>query len=170
MKRESVGEIMVAIDGSYYLQNNQDSDRNPSPELGKEEFIKILMTQLQNQDPLDPMDDKEFISQMATFSTLEQTMNIAGSIDELVQSQQISPVIKYSHMIGKEVIYPIFDEETGHEEGEGTSIVVAVSQEDGWAVLELENGEKIFADTIKHISEPLEGESDNDQNEENVDG
>lgn len=162
---------MEGIDGSYYLKNYTNQEREPSSELGKDEFIKILMTQLQNQDPLDPMDDKEFISQMATFSSLEQTMNMAQSIDELVQSQQISPVIKYSHTIGKEVTYPIYNEETGKEEDEDTSIVVAVSQEDGFAVLELENGEKIFADTIKQISEASGKENDNneDQNNDEVD-
>lgn len=156
---------MDAIDGSYFLKNYKDEERTPSSELGKDEFIKILMTQLQNQDPLDPMDDKEFISQMATFSSLEQTMNMAGSIDDLVQSQQISPVIKYSHTIGKEVTYPIYNEETEQEEGEGTSIVAAVSQEDGYAVLELENGKKIFADTIKQISESSGNNNDDDQND-----
>src|SRR5690625_6680294 len=78
---------MTKIDPSYYL-SNQSQSRAPSPDLGKDEFIKILMTQLQNQDPLEPMDDKEFISQMATFSSLEQTMNMARSIDEKVRSEE----------------------------------------------------------------------------------
>ena len=113
--------------------------------------MKILMTQLQNQDPLNPMDDREFISQMATFSTLEQTMNMANSIDKLVESQLMSPVIQYSHMVGKEVSYEAFDDETGEDLGTETSIVAAVSQKDGWAILELDNGEKIYADAILQV-------------------
>lgn len=142
---------MNKIDASLYL-SNQPKERAPNPNLGKDEFIKILMTQLQNQDPLNPMDDKEFIAQMATFSSLEQMMNMASSIDMLVQNQLISPVIKYSHMIGKEVSYQSEDEETGEKSIEAAN-VVAVSQQDGWAILELDNNRKIYADSVLKVTE-----------------
>lgn len=138
---------MTKIDPSLYLRN-QDTSRTPSPDLGKDEFLKILMTQLQNQDPLSPMDDREFISQMTTFSSLEQIMNMASSIDMLVQSQMISPVVQYSHMIGKTVSYETFDEETGQVLDIETSEVVSVTQKDGWALFKLANGEEIYADAI----------------------
>ncbi len=145
----------VNLDPSLYLKN-QSSARTPSTNLGKDEFLKILMAQLQNQDPSNPMDDKQFISQMAQFSSLEQTMNMANSINNLVESQMVSPVIKYSHMIGKEVTYRSIDEETG-ETGEVTSSqVVAVSQYEGWAVLELKNGDQIYADAAIQVSDPTE--------------
>lgn len=144
---------MAKIDPSLYL-HNQPKDRVPSNELGKDEFMKILMTQLQHQDPLSPMDDREFISQMATFSSLEQMMNMTNSIDMLVQSQLVSPVIQYSHMIGKEVSYQAYDQETGEKLAVEKSSVVAVSQQDGWAILELANGEKIYADSVIQISDP----------------
>src|SRR5690625_1489276 len=116
--------------------------------------MKILMTQLQYQDPLDPMDDREFIAQMASFSSLEQMMNMASSIDTLVQSQLISPVIQYSYMIGQEVSYQVFDKETGEKEDIAKSIVVGVSQKDGWAIFDLENGEKVYADAILKVTDP----------------
>lgn len=140
---------MNTIDSSLYLHNQPK--RTPSSELGKDEFMKILITQLQNQDPLNPMEDKDFIAQMANFSSLEQMMNISSSIDMLVQSQMVSPVIQYSHMIGKSVTYPVYDEETGKKLEEMTSKVVAVSQKDGWAILELENDEKIYADSVIQV-------------------
>jgi flagellar basal-body rod modification protein FlgD len=138
---------MTTIDPALYLKN-KSTTRIPGSNLRKDEFMKILMTQLQNQDPLNPMDDREFISQMATFSSLEQTMNMAKSIDKLVESQLISPIIQYSHMVGKEVSYQDSDDKTQ------TSNVIAVSQKEGWAILELENGEKIYADAISQISDP----------------
>ncbi|AIF43757.1 flagellar hook assembly protein FlgD [Virgibacillus sp. SK37] len=144
---------MTKIDPSLYLQNQQKT-RTPSPELGKNEFLKILMTQLSNQDPTNPMDDREFISQMAQFSSLEQTTNMANSIEKLVQSQLVSPVIEYSHMIGKEVSYQAFDKDTGEKLDVESSKVVAVSQKEGWAILELKNGEKIYADAVLQVSEP----------------
>ena len=139
------------IDPSFYLKN-QSTGRTPSPELGKEDFLKILMVQLQNQDPLNPMEDTEFISQMANFSSLEQMMNISKSIDTLVQSQLVSPVIQYSHMIGHTVSYQTFDEETGAELGVEKGEVTAVSQQDGWAILQLDNGEKVYADAVIRVS------------------
>lgn len=144
---------MTMIDPNLYL-SNQTQDRAPSNILGKDEFMKILMTQLQHQDPLSPMDDREFIAQMATFSSLEQMMNMSASIEMLVGNLMVSPVVQYSHMIGKEVTYQAFDEETGEKLDIVTSKVIAVSQQDGWAILELENGEKVYADAILQVGEP----------------
>lgn len=145
---------MTSIDPSYYLSNQ--SRGSTSSELGKEEFLKILMTQLQNQDPLNPMEDKEFISQMATFTSMEQMMNMNESISQLVQSQTVSPVIQYSHLIGKEVSFYDFDEETGEiiEPKEiQSSSVMSVSSKEGFAVLELENGRNIYTDEIIRIEQ-----------------
>lgn len=145
---------MSKIDPSYYL-SNQNFNRVPSPNLGKDEFMKLLVAQLQNQDPLNPMEDRDFIAQMTTFSSLEQLMNMSKSIDALLQSQLVSPVIQYSHMIGKEVTYQTEDKETG-EKNITNSKVVSVSQKDGWAILELENGDKIYADSILKVSDQTE--------------
>ena len=57
--------------------------RQPQQSLGKDDFLKILITQLQYQDPTAPMDDKQFIAQMAQFSTLEQMTSMAGDFSKL---------------------------------------------------------------------------------------
>jgi flagellar basal-body rod modification protein FlgD len=147
---------MNKIDPSLYLTNQQQT-REPSPVLDRDGFLKILMTQLQNQDPGETLETTEMINQMTNLSSLEQMMKMSESIDTLVQSQLISPVIEYSHMIGKQVSYDVLDEETGSKVGAETSEVIAVSQEDGWAVLELKNGEKVHADAVIQVSnDPVE--------------
>ncbi len=50
--------------------------RNIGSDLGKDEFMKILVAQLSNQDPLSPLEDKDFIAQMAQFSMLEELQNL----------------------------------------------------------------------------------------------
>lgn len=64
---------------SYSTQQNELS-RTVKKELGKNEFLNLLVTQLRNQNPLEPMGDKEFIAQMATFSSLEQLQNMNKSV------------------------------------------------------------------------------------------
>jgi flagellar basal-body rod modification protein FlgD len=56
------------------------TNKTGSQSLGKDEFLKLLVAQLQNQDPLSPMNDTEFIAQMAQFSSLEQSMNLARTM------------------------------------------------------------------------------------------
>lgn len=57
---------------------DEQPKREPVKQLGKDEFLKILITQLRNQDPLNPMEDRDFIAQMAQFSTLEQMQNMSA--------------------------------------------------------------------------------------------
>ena len=61
-------------------------------ELGKDAFLKLLIAELSNQDPLDPMTDREFIAQMAQFSTLEQMTNMTKALEGLSSMEPYSAV------------------------------------------------------------------------------
>ena len=72
-------------------------------ELGKEQFLQLLVTQLQNQDPLNPMEDQEFIAQMAQFSSLEQLMNLNTSMQGLTDATNNQQMFSATNYIGKYV-------------------------------------------------------------------
>lgn len=69
--------------------------------LDKDSFMLLLVTQFQYQDPLNPMEDQEFIAQMAQFSSLEQMMNLNTSMDSLVDATNNQQMINATSYIGK---------------------------------------------------------------------
>ena len=95
----SSGVSSMAVNG-HPLPSKDSGAKNS---LGKEAFLMLLVTQLQNQDPLKPMEDKEFTAQLAQFSTLEEMKNISQSVDGLVASQTSSSKTTAVGFIGKEV-------------------------------------------------------------------
>lgn len=74
--------------------------RAPQENLGKDDFLKILVTQLQHQDPTKPMEDREFIAQMAQFSSLEQMTNMSQQFTELAETLKGSQAM---NLVGKVV-------------------------------------------------------------------
>jgi flagellar basal-body rod modification protein FlgD len=96
--------LVGPIDNNTAAAANQTGQ---TPTLGKNEFLQLLITKLQNQDPLRPMDDEDFITQLAQFSTLEQMNNIAEGIAEAnqldyLQMQSINNAMA-SGLVGKDI-------------------------------------------------------------------
>ncbi|MGS2776853.1 flagellar hook assembly protein FlgD [Robertmurraya sp. GLU-23] len=145
------------INSSLLLSNYQTAQRQTgSSNLGKDEFLKILMTQLQNQDPLNPMQDKDFIAQMATFTSLEQMTNMNKSIETLVSAQEQNQLVSYSQFIGKEVSWhKLTESEDGStsEVEQGTGKIVSLKFTDGIAEFLLEDGTSLTSGNISQIND-----------------
>jgi len=88
------------------LELNQ-RNTTPNQSLGKEDFLKILLTQLAHQDPTAPMEDKEFIAQMAQFSSLEQMTNMAADFAKMARMLRVTEA---SSSLGKSVELSLEDE------------------------------------------------------------
>lgn len=86
--------------GGFYGSNPSST----KDALGKEAFLKLLVTQLQHQDPLNPLDDKQFIAQLAQFSSLEQMNNISAGIKDLNDTMVKQDALSAANYIGKTVV------------------------------------------------------------------
>jgi flagellar basal-body rod modification protein FlgD len=77
----------------------------PKKELGKDEFLKLLIVQLQNQDPLQPVDNQAFIAQLAQFSSVEQLQAVGSRLDTLLLAQASANQMSTASLVGKDLLY-----------------------------------------------------------------
>jgi flagellar basal-body rod modification protein FlgD len=88
----------IAASGVGSALTGDGSSRVPTQTLGQAEFLKLLVTQLTQQNPLQPIQDTEFIAQMAQFSALEQTKQMEQEVARLRASQD---VVQANSLIGR---------------------------------------------------------------------
>lgn len=106
---------------AYNAAQNKNSAKNST--LGKDAFLQLLVTQMRYQDPLDPQDNSEYLSQLAQFSALEQMTNVAEGLTKvstLVDNINTSVLVgQLSNMIGQPVQWQV--ESTTTDEDGNTS-------------------------------------------------
>jgi flagellar basal-body rod modification protein FlgD len=119
-----VSSLLASTSSSTASSTTTDSTTSA---LGMDAFLQLLVTQLQYQDPLDPMDDKEFVAELAQFSSLEQLTEINSGIESLTTLGQEQQLLGAVNFIGKTI------EATGTavslEEGEATSVTFALPED-----------------------------------------
>ena len=74
--------------------------------LGQDDFIKLMTTQMNHQDPMKPMENGDFLSDMAQFSTVSGLKEIKDSFNSLATSLQSSQALQASSMVGRKVLVP----------------------------------------------------------------
>ncbi|NOU68457.1 flagellar hook assembly protein FlgD [Paenibacillus sp. LMG 31461] len=129
--------------------NAKTKDKD-STTLGKDDFLKILITQLQNQDPTQPLQDKEFIAQMAQFTSVEQLTNMASEMKLMRQSLGF-----VSGLIGKSISWTGTDASGVTTELSG--VVDSITFKDGNQFATV-NGAEVSLDKLKKIENAGESE------------
>src|SRR5215470_15082723 len=106
-------------------QASTTTPQNPLGQLGKNDFLKLLVTQLKYQDPMNPTDDQQFVAQMAQFSMVEGITNLESTLGSL----------QGVNLIGKQITYTADDGSTKSGTASsiamsGTSYTVKVGDDD----------------------------------------
>ena len=81
------------------------SSSDPGGALGKDEFLNLLVTQMQSQDPLEPMDSTAMIAELAQFSSLEQMQNLNEQFDSFTGEYQKGQVLQLADILSGEEVY-----------------------------------------------------------------
>ena len=116
-----------------------------SKNLGVNDFLKLITVQLTSQDPLKPMEDTQFISQMASFTSLEQMQALSKNFSDFTSQQELSRAQDY---LGKTVTIATTN-------GNVSGPVNKVSFEDGLALLSVGGKEYSATDVISVSNTPL---------------
>lgn len=147
----------------YYSSYTPTTKETGNSALGKDAFLQLLITQLQNQDPTNPMDDRDFIAQMAQFSSLEQMQNMTKTMESLLVSQQQTQLMNYTTFVGKEVKWHELTEEKdeagNYITNEGTGVIESLKFVNGEAVFVLADGKEIYPGNISAILSGAESTS-----------
>src|SRR3954454_14334575 len=114
--------------------------------LGKDDFLKLLVAQLQHQDPMNPTDNNEFMNQMTPYSTLEQVTNLAKTNEAMAQTLTMGQSLG---LLGKTVTYVGDDGKTAH-----TGVVEKVVTEGGVAKLTIDGVGDIDPASVSEVSTP----------------
>jgi flagellar basal-body rod modification protein FlgD len=88
------------------LKSAEEVQNNSRDTLGQEEFLTLMTAQLQNQDPMEPMDNGDFIAQMAQFSTVTGITDMANSMKAMADELKQFRVASISSIMGNSVLVP----------------------------------------------------------------
>jgi flagellar basal-body rod modification protein FlgD len=116
--------------------------KSKNKELKSEDFIKMMITQLQNQDPLEPAKNDQMLAQMSQISQLQSSTNLNDSLKSMVMQNQIGSA---SSLIGKNVTGMAGDNETI------SGLVTSVKVESDAVKLELDNGQALELGRVTSI-------------------
>lgn len=89
--------------GAFLNENAIKEEPRNDQELGRNEFLKLLVAQLENQDPLSPAENGEFVAQLAQFSSLEEAQNLSSSFDSFANNFMSTQHLQATSLVGRPV-------------------------------------------------------------------
>ena len=95
-------DMINAVNGSLAVP--RETTETGRSELGQEDFLKLMVTQFRNQDPMKPMENGEFLGQLAQFSTVSGIEDMNKSVAQLADSIHASQTVQAANMIGRTVL------------------------------------------------------------------
>ncbi len=135
-------QVRASADASSYLASGSAGTGGVSNELGKDAFLRLLVEQLKHQNPFQPMENTQFLSQLAQFRSLEQLQTLEGAITTMTMMMAVDQGIG---LLGKRV------EGTGAN-GESLAGTVQALRFDGKDIVVcLEEGE-LYLEEVERIS------------------
>ncbi|MEC7984116.1 MAG: flagellar hook capping FlgD N-terminal domain-containing protein [Myxococcota bacterium] len=99
--------MSVSLDGVSFLQETEQPEfvmPGDKTNLGKDAFLKLLVAQMQNQDPLNPQSNEEFIAQLSQFTQVEQLLNLNDNFDSLYMAMNSVNNTSMTQLLGKDVV------------------------------------------------------------------
>jgi flagellar basal-body rod modification protein FlgD len=101
----NLNEVLTASGVGAPTKKTTDTvSKTGNDTLGKDAFLQLLVTQMQNQNPLDPQDNSEFVAQLAQFSSLEGITNLNDSVSTITNALASSQALQASSLVGRSVI------------------------------------------------------------------
>ncbi|MCA9323382.1 MAG: hypothetical protein KDB53_21790 [Planctomycetes bacterium] len=143
----------MEISEQYFVPSTAGAASSGASDVNSQAFMRLLTTQLKNQNPLEPVQDSEFLGQLAQFSALEesqgQTKAIERLADSMLASAGLQSLAQATNLIGKEISY--IDPKT---ENTLLASVRSVTFGQGGIQLELEDGQSIGLGYVVEIRNP----------------
>lgn len=96
----------IGTDFSKVYTANEAARVAPQKTMGQEDFLKLLTTQMQNQDPTNPVDNTKMIADMAQFSSLEAMKQLNDTVSSMSQMFKVNQAVQASVLVGKDVVVP----------------------------------------------------------------
>jgi len=118
---------------SDYSLTKQEGETEKSNEMGRDAFLKLLVAQLENQDPTEPQDNGEFVSQLAQFSSLEEAQKMSTSFDNFSSAFQSSQHLQATSLVGRPV--HVAADKTALLDTGGISVIADIPRSTDSAVL-----------------------------------
>lgn len=102
---KELGDLSAGTEQEFFekLAEQTKQKRDVKKEMNKDDFLKLFVAQLQNQDPLNPDDGTEMASKLAQFNGLEQMMNMNKTMEDMVKSQNLGRNLQLVNYVGKEI-------------------------------------------------------------------